>query len=80
MRTNEQRINIIIGQLEAIKRKLQDKKSGCTDLIIQLKAIKSALSSLLEKIVSEEIERCLMGQKKGQQDKALKIIKELTNS
>lgn len=78
MRTNEQRINIIIGQLEAIKRKLQDEKSACTDLIIQLKATKSALSSLLEKIVSEEIERCFMSKKKGQQDMALKIIKELT--
>lgn len=78
MRTNEQRINIIIGQLEAIKRKLQNEKSSCTDLIIQLKATKSALSSLLEKIVSEEIERCFVSQKKGKQEMALKIIKELT--
>lgn len=79
MRTNEQRINIIVGQLEAIKRMLADSNNDCTKLIIQLKAVKSALSSLLEKIVSEEMERCLLGQNKGQQDRALKIIKELTS-
>ncbi len=79
MRTNEQRINIIVGQLEAIKRMLADSNNDCTKLIIQLKAVKSALSSLLEKIVSEEMERCLLGQKKDQQDKVLKIIKELAS-
>jgi len=78
--TNETRINIIIGQLEGIKKMLASSDSnGCTDLIIQLKAVKSALSSLLEKIVSEEMGRCLIGQKKDHQDKMLKMLKELIN-
>ena len=42
MKTNEQRINIIIGQLEAIKKMLTKKDEDCTKLFIQLKATKSA--------------------------------------
>lgn len=79
MRSNEQRVNIIIGQLGAIKKMLADKNNNCAELIIQLKAIKAATSSLLEKIVSEEMERCLTDQGKGQQDKVLKILKELAS-
>lgn len=79
MRSNEQRINIIIGQLEAIKRMLADSNSDCTKLIIQLKAIKSALSSLLEKIVAEEMGKCFIDQKSKQGDKILKILKELAS-
>ncbi|HZJ41593.1 MAG TPA: metal-sensitive transcriptional regulator [Patescibacteria group bacterium] len=79
MKSNEQRINIIIGQLEGIKKMLSHKDGDCTSLIIQLKAIKAALSSLLEKIVAEEMGRCLVGQKKEQQEKVLKMLKELTS-
>lgn len=77
MKTNEQRINIIIGQLEGIKKMLSAEQNDCTDLIVQLKAIKAALSSLLEKIVSEEMGRCLVGQQKDHQEKVLKMLKEL---
>lgn len=77
MKTNEQRINIIVGQLEGIKKMLSKKNNDCTNLIIQLKAVKSALSSLLEKIVSEEMGRCLIGQKRIHQEKVLKMLKEL---
>lgn len=79
MRTNEQRINIIIGQLQGIKAMLEKKDGNCTDLIIQLKAVKSALSSLLQQIVSEEMNRCLVGQKKEHQEKVVKMLKELVN-
>lgn len=79
MKSNEQRINIIIGQLEAVKKMLSEKNNDCTDLIIQLKAIKSALSAVLEKIVSEEMGRCLIGQKKDSQEKMLKMLKELAS-
>lgn len=77
MKTNEQRINIIIGQLEGIKKMLSKKENDCTDLIVQLKAIKAALSSLLERIVSEEMGRCIVGQKKDHQEKVLRMLKEL---
>ncbi len=80
MKTSEQRINNIIGQLEGVKRMLAEKNGDCTELIIQLKAVKSAMSSLLEKIVSEEMGRCLVDQKEKNQERALRIIKELINN
>ena len=54
MKTKEQRFNNIIGQLEGAKKMLQDPKRDCFALIIQMKAIKSAMSSLMEKIIVEE--------------------------
>jgi len=80
MKTSEQRINIIIGQLEAIKKMLSEKKDDCGDLIIQLKATKSAMSSLMEKIISEELGQCFVGDKHKQQEKIQKILKELINN
>lgn len=79
MKTSEQRINNIIGQLEGIKKMLAEQEGNCTELIIQLKAVKSAMSSLMEKIVAEEMGRCFVNQKQKQQERALKIIKELIN-
>ncbi|HPY08739.1 MAG: metal-sensitive transcriptional regulator [Patescibacteria group bacterium] len=80
MKTNEQRINIIIGQLEAIKKMLTKKDEDCTKLFIQLKATKSALASLMKKIISEELKKCFTGGKHKKQEKIQKIIKELINN
>ncbi|MDI3496428.1 MAG: Metal-sensitive transcriptional repressor [Patescibacteria group bacterium] len=77
--TNETRINIIIGQLEAVKKMLKNQDNDCTRLIIQLKAIKSALSALLENIVLSEMDRCLVGEKKVNQEKITKMLKELVS-
>ena len=77
--TNETRINIIIGQLEAVKKMLKEKNGDCINLIIQLKAIKSALSALLEKIVLSEMNRCLIGGKKTDQEKIIKMLNELVS-
>lgn len=59
MKTTEHRINIIIGQLEGIKRMLAEKPDDCFSLLTQMKAVKSALSSLTEQILSSELDRCL---------------------
>ena len=77
MKTTEQRFNNIIGQLEGAKKMLADENRDCFSLLIQLKAIKSALSSLMEKIISEEFNRCLIGQKKGHKEKMEQIFKEI---
>ena len=74
MKTPEQRINILIGQLESIKTKLNDKKTECGALMIQLKAVKSGLSSLMEEVLSSEFECCL---KSGQKEKIKNIFKEI---
>lgn len=59
MKTSEQRINNIIGQLEGIKKMLIESPDDCFALLTQMKAVKSAVSSLTEKILSVEFDRCL---------------------
>jgi len=59
MKTSEQRINNIIGQLEGIKRMLKNSPEDCFSLLTQMKAVKSAVSSLTEQILSLEFDRCL---------------------
>lgn len=80
MKTPEQRINNIIGQLEGVKRMLSDRDSDCCSLLIQLKAIKSALSSLMEKMISEELDHCLASRQPAKQEKVERMIKEIINN
>ena len=76
MKTIEQRINIIIGQLEGVKRLLEPKEKDCFKLIMQLKAIKSATGSLMEKIVQAELDHCLQGQA-PKKEKMKQIFEEI---
>ena len=79
MKTSEQRINNIIGQLEGIKKMVATGPKDCIGLIVQLKAIKSAMASLMEKIIAEEFNYCLLDKKNNSQEKMEKIFKELIN-
>ncbi|NCB20817.1 MAG: metal-sensitive transcriptional regulator [Clostridia bacterium] len=58
MKTPEQRINNIIGQLEGVKKMMANKKD-CLLVLIQMKALKSAISSLSIQILSNELDSCL---------------------
>ena len=58
MKTYEQRINNIIGQLNGIN-KMIGRNDDCLKVLIQLKAIKSSVSSLMDKFVEDEFENCL---------------------
>ena len=77
MKTNEQRINNIIGQLEGIKKMLENKKRDCFSLITQLKATKSALGSLMEKIIVDEFDHCLITDKINSKEKMEKLFNEI---
>ncbi|MFZ4648827.1 MAG: metal-sensitive transcriptional regulator [Patescibacteria group bacterium] len=78
MKTIEQRINNIIGQLEGIKRVIStDEKHDCLKLLIQLKAIKSATASLMSKVMEEELTSCLRRGKTTDQDKVKKLFDEI---
>lgn len=76
IKTTEQRINNIIGQLEGSKKMLSKKDRDCFGLIIQLKAIRSAMSSLMDKVISEEMDNCFVS-KNLNQEKIAKILKEI---
>ena len=80
MKTTEQRINNIIGQLEGAKKMLAEEKRDCFSLIIQLKAVKSAMSSLMEKIIAEEFSHCLLDKRITETEKIEKIFKEVINN
>lgn len=76
MRTIDQRINIIIGQLEGIKRMMK-KKDSCGTLIVQLKSIKSGVSSVMEKVLEEELNNCLLKECPGNKNKITKVFSEI---
>lgn len=58
MKSNQQRLNNIIGQIEGIK-KMMDSKADCLQVLTQLKAVKSALSSVIDSVVEDKFETCL---------------------
>jgi len=76
MKTTEQRINNIIGQLEGVKKMTCDKERDCFALLIQLKAIRSAMSSLMSKVITEEFDHCLVDHGDNK-EKIEKIFEEI---
>lgn len=79
IKTPENRLNNIIGQLNGAKKMLADQDRDCFALVIQLKAARSAISALIEKIVGEEFDRCLLSSKKHGKGEMEKILKEIIN-
>ncbi|MFA5155597.1 MAG: metal-sensitive transcriptional regulator [Patescibacteria group bacterium] len=79
MKTIDQRLNNIIGQLEGAKKMLADQQRDCFSLLIQLKAARSAISALMEKVIGEEFNRCLVGPRQASRPKIEKIFREVIN-
>lgn len=76
MKTTEQRINNIVGQLEGAKKMLNCKDKECLTVIVQLKAARSAISSLMNKLLEEEMDCCFSKNNK-QPEKISKLFKEI---
>jgi DNA-binding FrmR family transcriptional regulator len=73
---HEQRINTIIGQLEGVKKNVNIKKIRiCFASIVQLKAIRSATSSLMNKIIAKKWIICLLEKVAGKKN-WLKYLKK----
>ncbi len=77
-KTNKQRINNIIGQLNGVSKMLDSDHNCCEDLLIQIKSIKSSVSSLMNKIIEEELNNCISS-KKLDKDKFKKLLKNINN-
>ncbi len=77
MRSFDQRINIIIGQLEGIKKMLNQKNGNCFDSVVQLKAVKSSVSSLMTKVLEEEFNTCYLKDCPTNKDQIKKIFSEI---
>jgi DNA-binding FrmR family transcriptional regulator len=79
-KTLDNRINNIIGQLRGMKKLLSDKDFDCSKTLIQLKAIKSASSSLLNKFLQNNLQECLNGSSKKDEELLKKLLNELTKN
>jgi DNA-binding FrmR family transcriptional regulator len=70
------RIHTLQGQLGAIEEMIAQGRV-CTDVVVQLKAVRSGVSSLLTQYLSERAQECLA---KGKNKKELSaLIKELSH-
>jgi len=77
MKTNQQRIKNVIGQLQGVEKMLAEKQIDCFKVITQLKAAKSAISSVMEKYLSSEFECCLYQAKGENREQLKKIMSEM---
>lgn len=57
MKSIDQRLNNIVGQIEGIK-KMREKKSDCFQVLIQLKAVRSAINGVIDSVVEEKLTNC----------------------
>jgi len=58
VKSNQQRLNNIIGQIEGVK-KMMDQKADCQKVLTQLKAIKSAVAGVMDSVIEDKFETCL---------------------
>ena len=78
MKNNIQLINNLIGQLEGIKR-MMDQNKDCLAVLTQIKAVKAGLSSMMDKYIMENMGACM--KKSGSSKdfvKLKKLISEIT--
>ena len=79
MKSTEQRINNIIGQLEGVK-KMADRQEDCIKVLSQLKAIKSAVSGLMQTMVTDKFDTCLTSLKKDDKELLINLKKYVTTN
>ncbi|MFZ2152526.1 MAG: metal-sensing transcriptional repressor [Microgenomates group bacterium] len=53
MKSIDQRLNNILGQIEGVK-KMMEGKCECEKVLMQLKAVKSGISRVIEEIVESQ--------------------------
>lgn len=72
MKSITARLNNITGQIEGVK-KMVDKKSDCLQVLTQLKAIKSAVGSVMDTVIEEQFNTCMKSMKKEDKDLLVNI-------
>lgn len=58
MKTQIQRLNNISGQIEGVKKMLNNNED-CIRVLTQLKAIRSAVEGVMDQMMEEQFEKCL---------------------
>lgn len=59
MKAIENRLSRAIGHLKAVKKMVEDNKD-CSDVLIQLAAVKSAINNTGKEILKEHISHCIV--------------------
>jgi DNA-binding FrmR family transcriptional regulator len=79
-KTPNQLINNITGQLNGISKMIEEEKE-CFEVIIQLKAVKSSLNTLMNRYIESNFVNCIKscGNKK-QEEMIKKLVLELTKN
>ena len=73
MKTIQQLLNNLSGQIAGINRMIESGKN-CSDVIIQMKAVRSGLNKIQEKYIMENMEKCI---KKDKTKDVNKLVSEL---
>ncbi|MFW5703716.1 MAG: metal-sensitive transcriptional regulator [Patescibacteria group bacterium] len=77
MKTLDQRINNIIGQLEAIK-KMTAEEQDCFKILIQMKAAKSGFSTIMKIFIEEQLGKCITdSMTKTEKEKMQQLLAEV---
>ncbi|ABR49155.1 protein of unknown function DUF156 [Alkaliphilus metalliredigens QYMF] len=69
------RMSRIIGHSQAIKRMLEEEKE-CSEILIQIAAVKSALNNMGKLILKDHINHCIVEAIENEDDKALEELDE----
>jgi DNA-binding FrmR family transcriptional regulator len=72
MKSIQQRLNNINGQINGIK-KMVDNKADCVQLLTQLKAAKSAINSVMDSVVEDQFDTCIKSLKENDKKLLIKI-------
>lgn len=69
---NIPRLNRILGQVEGIKKMIDDKRY-CTDILMQLRAVRSAIKSVESNILQKHLHHCVAQSFNSNKEKDKKI-------
>ena len=72
----ENRMNRIIGQMEGVKRMINDDRY-CSDILIQLSAINNSIKSLASIIFDQHLHSCVVNEIKNDDFSSLDELTEL---
>lgn len=72
MKTLSQRLNNISGQIEGVKKMVEGKKD-CVEILTQLKAIRSAVSRVMDSVIEEKFDSCMKSLKSEDKKLLIKI-------
>lgn len=79
MKSNIERLNNVVGQINGINKMLTEEKD-CIQVLTQLKAVKSAISSVIDNIVDDKINNCISSLKAKDKKLLLNLKKYVKNN